>query len=161
MPKPESSEDLKVAVRFLRSLRGWNQKEFGEAAGVDKALISQYEQGKKVPSRRTLERLAAAVGIPYGLFQDILPFIRVLRSVLEKGVVPEEDAGWGTSLVTRSVNDTLQTAMAQALTGLSLLTQPEREPAAAGSARIQAEEQWRRLSRRPVREQQLLLEGAR
>jgi transcriptional regulator with XRE-family HTH domain len=127
---------------------------------VDKALISQYEKGKKVPSRRTLEKLVAAVGLPYALFEDVLPFIRVVRAAMEKGVPDEEDAREA-DLILQSVDDAVHRAVAEALTGLSLLTmQPEREPAAA-SARIRAEEQWRRLSRRPAREQQLLMEGAR
>jgi transcriptional regulator with XRE-family HTH domain len=159
MAKVGSAEDLKVAVSFLRSLRGWNQKELAEASGVDRALISQYEQGKKVPSQRTLEKLVAAVGIPFTLFEDILPFIRLVRSLLA-GDIPDEEAVLAAGPLALSINDVVHTAMAEALAGLSLLTQPERDPAAE-SARIQAEEQWRRLSRRPAREQQLLMEGAR
>lgn len=127
---------------------------------MDKALISQYEKGKKVPSRRTLEKLVTAVGLPYSLFEDVLPFIRVVRAALER-TVPEEEAAREADLILQSVDEAVHRAVAEALTGLSLLTmQPEREPAAA-SARIQAEEQWNRLRSRPVREQQLLVEGAR
>jgi transcriptional regulator with XRE-family HTH domain len=159
MPRMGFRQDLRVAVSFLRSLRGWNQRELAEAAGVDKALISLYEQGKKMPSKRTLERLVAAVGLPFSLFEDTLPFIRLVRSALEGGPQDEEGAAEA-STIARSVSDAVHAAVAQALAGLSRLSEPADEPGAA-SARVQAEEQWLRLSRHPVRDQRVLVEGAR
>jgi transcriptional regulator with XRE-family HTH domain len=159
MPRLRSSEDLSVAVSFLRSLRGWNQRELAEAAGVDKALISLYEQGKKAPSKRTLERLVAAVGLPFSLFEDTLPFIRLVRSSLE-GAPPDEAAAAGASTMARSVSDVVHATVAQALAGLSRLSAPEDEPSVE-SARIRAEEQWLRLRRHPVRDQRVLVEAAR
>src|SRR5437763_5759734 len=59
--------DAGVLVRHLRSLRGWKQGELARAAGTSQKLISSYELGEKIPRRRTLERLAAAVGVPFSL----------------------------------------------------------------------------------------------
>ncbi len=151
---------MKVVVPFLRALRGWNQKQLAEASGVDKALISQYENGKKVPSRRTLEKLLAAVGLPYSLFEHLLPFIRVVRGVMERGVPDDKKSALESDSILQSVNDAVTQVIAEALGGLSLLEHPEREEAIR-SARLQAVEQWRRLSQRPLREQRLLVEGAR
>lgn len=158
MLKLGSPDDLRVAVSFLRSLRGWNQKELAEASGVERGLISRYEQGKKVPSKKTLERLVAGVGLPFPLFEDTLPFIRLVRSALEG--TPDEDAATEVSAIARSVSDAVHAVVAEALAGLTLLSEPEREPAVE-SARVRAEEQWRRLSRHPARDQRLLVEEAR
>jgi len=158
MPRLGSPDDLRVAISFLRSLRGWNQKELAEASGVERGLISRYEQGQKVPSKSTLERLVAGGGLPFSLFEDTLPFIRLVRSALEG--TADDDAATGASAIARSVSDAVHAVVAEALAGLTLLSEPEDEPGVE-SARARAEEQWLRLSRYPARDQRLLVEGAR
>ena len=74
-------EDLKLLVRFLRSLRDWGQAEMAAAAGVDASSISHYETGKTVPPRRTVERIAAAAGVPMCLVDAcLLPAIAAARA---------------------------------------------------------------------------------
>jgi len=75
--------DLRLTVSFLRSLRRWSQEKLSEESGVDRGLISDYELGKKAPSRRTLERLAAAVGLPYSFVERLLPIFRAARLAVE------------------------------------------------------------------------------
>src|SRR3982074_3094985 len=58
-------EDLRVAVVFLRSLRGWSQTELAHVAGMDKSRVSLYEQGRKIPSPRSLGKLVAAGRPPF------------------------------------------------------------------------------------------------
>jgi transcriptional regulator with XRE-family HTH domain len=76
-------EDLKLLVRFLRSLRDWGQAEMAAAAGVDSSSISHYETGKTVPPRRTVERIAAAAGVPMCLVDAcLLPAIAAARAAV-------------------------------------------------------------------------------
>jgi transcriptional regulator with XRE-family HTH domain len=75
--------DLRLIVLFLRSLRRWTQEELSRASGVDRGLISDYELGKTAPTQRTLERLAAGVGLPYGYLETLLPLFRSARRAVE------------------------------------------------------------------------------
>jgi transcriptional regulator with XRE-family HTH domain len=75
--------DLRLIVMFLRSLRRWTQEELSKTSGVDRGLISDYELGTKAPTRRTLERLAAAAGLPYSFVETLLPIFRMARTAVE------------------------------------------------------------------------------
>lgn len=83
MKRSVNPEDLKVAISFLRTFRGWNQTELAKASGIDKSLISLYEMGRKVPSRKTVERLVKAAGVPHFLFEDVLRMVRMVRTAAE------------------------------------------------------------------------------
>lgn len=92
MARPGDAEDLKIVVRVLRSIRGWNQTALARASGIDKSLISRYEAGKQAPSRRNLERIAAAVGTPLSLVEPMIPVVRRIRDAVEGRLpaAPEE-----------------------------------------------------------------------
>lgn len=83
MARQGEPADLRLIVTFLRSLRRWTQEEFSRASGVDRSLISDYELGNKAPTRRTLERLAAGVGLPYVFVETLLPIFRAARLATE------------------------------------------------------------------------------
>lgn len=51
------------AVRSLRARGGISQAQLAERAGMAQSAISAYENGRKVPSLRTLQRLADAIGL--------------------------------------------------------------------------------------------------
>ena len=72
-------------VKLLRSLRGWKQGELAKAAGARQKLISSYEVGEKIPRQRTLERIAAVVGVPFFLVDRMLPLIRQALAAVEGG----------------------------------------------------------------------------
>src|SRR5258708_1242011 len=65
-------EDLKLLVRVLRAFREWDQAELAAAAGMDASSISHYETGRTVPPRKSLELLAAAVGVPMSFVEGAL-----------------------------------------------------------------------------------------
>jgi transcriptional regulator with XRE-family HTH domain len=103
MPKQDLGDpaDLRLAVAFLRSLRRWTQEELSKASGVDRGVISDYELGAKPPTRRTLQRLAAAVGLPYRYVEILLPVFRSARlSLGEPGATrgPETSDSLGAGL---------------------------------------------------------------
>ncbi len=81
--------DLRLVVKFLRSLADWTQEELSRKSGVDRGLISDYELGIKAPTRRTLERLAFAVRLPFSHVEALLPLFRAARLAREAGL----DAG--------------------------------------------------------------------
>ena len=83
MARQGNPADLRLIEMFFRSLRRWTQEELSRASGVDRGLISDYELGKTAPSRRTLERLAAGVGLPYGYVESLLPLFRSARRAVE------------------------------------------------------------------------------
>jgi transcriptional regulator with XRE-family HTH domain len=123
MARRGDPEDLAPAVTLLRALRGWSQKQLADASGVAKSQISRYERGDEAPSRRTQERLAAAVGLPTFLLDLLVAFVRRLRESLDgpsaaanapaesRGVTPETQ---------RMVLEALDRAASQARAELKL-----------------------------------------
>ena len=85
--------DLRLVVGFLRSLRKWTQEELSRASGVDRGMISDYELGIKIPTRKALQRLAAGVGLPYRFVEILLPVFGAARLPLHgTGGSPETEA---------------------------------------------------------------------
>ncbi|MGE5585793.1 MAG: helix-turn-helix domain-containing protein [Bacillota bacterium] len=51
-------------VKTLREQLGLSQQELAKAAGVAQSSIHYIEMGRKSPTTRTLQKLAAALGVP-------------------------------------------------------------------------------------------------
>lgn len=79
MKREGDPADLGMVILVLRSIPRWTQGELARAARVDRASISDYEQGRKTPSRKTLEKIVAAVGVPFSYVERLLPALRALR----------------------------------------------------------------------------------
>jgi tetratricopeptide (TPR) repeat protein len=77
-------KDLRIVVLVLRGLRNWDNLTLSAASGVSRNKIAEYLAGDRAPSRRTLERLAAAVGFPRELLDPLISLIRVLRLIWEQ-----------------------------------------------------------------------------
>jgi transcriptional regulator with XRE-family HTH domain len=56
------------AIRVARALADVPQRELARRVGIDASLVSMLESGKRKPSLGTLEKIAAALGIPFHLF---------------------------------------------------------------------------------------------
>lgn len=82
MARDGNPEDLAPTVALLRALRGWSRKQLADASGVARSQISRYELGRETPSQRTLERLAAAVGLPPVHLAPMTAFVRRLREAM-------------------------------------------------------------------------------
>ncbi|MBR4934486.1 MAG: helix-turn-helix transcriptional regulator [Anaerotignum sp.] len=50
-------------LRNLRELSNMSQKELSDKIGVSTVMISQYENGKKMPARPTLNKIADVFGV--------------------------------------------------------------------------------------------------
>ena len=110
-----SPDDVKIAIGILRLLRGWTQEEMAREAGVHKSLLSLYEQGKTVPTPKTLSRLLAAVKLPISAFESILHLVRLIR--YWAGGTDEATADLATS-VAGIVGTAVQVAVAREVAAL-------------------------------------------
>lgn len=149
MERSNRPEDLKVAVLFLRALRGWEQKDLADAAGLAPSTISRYESGELVPSPEALGEIAQAVGLSGPMLARVLSVIRAARASLESVRAPGDERLWihaRASLMASEVADSMYTV------GVGLLTSlmdrrdspaPLRTPRAED--RQEAEEAWERL----------------
>jgi len=140
-----------VAVAFLRSLRGWNQKQLAEASGVDRSQIWRYEKGYEVPRRPTLERLCATVGVPFALIERMLPGIRQALATVENGVGSRARSAPG---------PTQLPALNLDLTRFGILLD-QQSPPRTEQARQQAQELWEYLKTRPSPDRSVLIKGGR
>jgi transcriptional regulator with XRE-family HTH domain len=135
----DGAEDVRVLVTLLRRLRGWSQAEMAARSGVNKSSLSAFEKGKAVPSRATLEKLAAAAGVPMWMVDGaLLPVLAFARHAMAGGAGPAPD--WIPALDDASRGEALSAAeriaLAQFLggaaeTGEEVAAASEREDSAA------------------------------
>jgi transcriptional regulator with XRE-family HTH domain len=152
MRKSSSTDELRVAVLVLRSLRGWSQQEFADEARVNRVQISLFESGKRVPASRTLDRLVAAAGVPPTTFQALLA---VLRQALT-GEDIQMPAGEGTSSpLIQAVAAAQESALARLL---AVTSRTGRHTADA--LRRAAVESWGRLRIFSGPDRRVLVDGA-
>ncbi|MBW8876615.1 MAG: helix-turn-helix transcriptional regulator [Acidobacteria bacterium] len=82
MNDPRPTEDVRIAIVLLRSLRGWDQKDLAEVMGTSASSISRYESGETVPPERVWEQIVAAVGLPPPLTDRLFAWIRASRAAI-------------------------------------------------------------------------------
>ncbi|UBM57722.1 Fic family protein [Marinilongibacter aquaticus] len=61
-------KNLGLYIRSWREMQGMSMQSFAAHVGIDQALVSKYESGKRLPSGRHLQALSDAMGVP---LQDI------------------------------------------------------------------------------------------
>src|SRR6478609_10383060 len=136
-----SPEDVRLALGVLRLLRGWTQAEMAAAAGVHKSLLSLYEQGKTVPTAKTLGRLIAAVDLPPASFEGVVSLVRLIRYWSGRSDEASADAA---AALARIVGTTVEVTVARDLAGWT----DSSSPAAASSAEAaEIEDLWESLER--------------
>lgn len=57
-------------IKKVREARGMTQGEFAEALGVDRSLVSRWENGKKIPQLDTLIRISDVLNCSFLVFVD-------------------------------------------------------------------------------------------
>ncbi|HMV09305.1 MAG TPA: helix-turn-helix transcriptional regulator [Cyclobacteriaceae bacterium] len=60
-------------LKRLRKERGLSQKELADSAELGDVQISTYENGRVVPTKKSLRALARALNLPEGYFNDFMP----------------------------------------------------------------------------------------
>ena len=58
----ESPTTIGARIRAWREGRGLTLRAFADAVGIDRKLVSKYETGARLPSRKTVERLRRVIG---------------------------------------------------------------------------------------------------
>ncbi len=66
-----TSVDVGQRVRALREERGWSLRELAQASVLSPNALSQIERGNVSPTVSTLNRIAAALGVPITTFFEI------------------------------------------------------------------------------------------
>ena len=161
MKEPPRGEVLKLLVHLLRGLRGWSQEELASAAGIDESSVSHYERGKTVPSWKTLERLASAVGLSRPFVEACL--LPALEAAVQMAAPsPERD---DSSLedpgpdLERILAGSIRSAVAAFLARLEeRKSSRERSGPPAAEDRRQAIELWSRLENCKPEERRFLVE---
>jgi transcriptional regulator with XRE-family HTH domain/tetratricopeptide (TPR) repeat protein len=72
-------DEIGLVLTILRSIRGWNQAEWAQAARMGASSLSEYETGGRVPNLQTLERLFSALGLPLSAAARTRTFIAEVR----------------------------------------------------------------------------------
>jgi transcriptional regulator with XRE-family HTH domain len=161
----DDPENLKLLVRVLRELRDWDQAELAAAAGVDASSISHYETGRTVPPRRTLERLAEAVGLPMSFVETcLLPTLSAARAVsASSSRVSCEEMEQSMVELDRALSSAGRATLSAFLAKIDSLDRPSWERAGPPSPedRIEAADLWRRLEPRSAEERRFLVENCR
>jgi tetratricopeptide (TPR) repeat protein len=150
-PKPEGSD----ALAILRRVAGRKAKELAGEAGRTAGSISDYERGKKEPSRKVLGRFAAEMELP-GYFVDrVVGLIREARAAIAARRDPTDRLA-----LARQTVEGLSTEGAAAAFGFVRETLGDLLTRAAGEEdRRRAREAWMFLALRPVwRQRELLAE---
>lgn len=112
--------DVRLVVIFLRSLAGWNQAELAEATGIDRGLISDYEQGVRAPSEKNLEKIARKTGLSLALARQLLDLFRALRSIRGRGLHRGDSPALATRMA-EGISTTLVMSLLPALEELGTL----------------------------------------
>lgn len=75
--------DQSQRVRVVRAIRGLDQKELAERAGVTPQTVGNIERGRFGGRANTLDALATALGVPLQVLQDDQQFLGWLASQLQ------------------------------------------------------------------------------
>ena len=78
---PEPNQYLPLALRALRTARGWSLDKAAAETGVSKAMLGQIERGESSPTIATLWKIAS------GFNASLSSFLEPLPPVTREGVV--------------------------------------------------------------------------
>lgn len=131
-------DELALVIVVLRALSGMTQAELAELAGTTASVISEYETGRRRPSRKAVERFAEVLDIPSHKIDGLLPVLRTLRQSTRQSSpgLSEE------SLALKTARD-LETLVVEAL-GLALMDRLQ-APSSESEERVKARSVWERL----------------
>ncbi|MEP7011556.1 MAG: helix-turn-helix transcriptional regulator [Acidobacteriota bacterium] len=156
-----------LVMQLFRFMAGRHQHDLSERTGIDIKRISRYEQGKVLPLRPTLERLAAGVGVSATRLDQLLALIRTVCAEGEAATAQKEHAtadpdesDWPDDLaeLAAEIAEDLQPEIYQALKELNAELNAPPPPLAPEAARAQARELWGRFEPLPDRVRRLVIE---
>ncbi len=125
MPGQKEPTDVGIAIVVLRMLRGWERGGLADAAGLSGEPIYRYEIGNTIPTRKTFERIVAAVGIPIRMADRLVAWIRSARAAWAGS--PEDAEG---------ALDALCGEVSEGISRVFRSRQPWSSPANRGSSQV-------------------------
>ena len=63
MQQDTQARQLGLAIRAVRSAKGWSQEQFADSISMHRAYYSAIERGEKNITIATLSKLAAGLGV--------------------------------------------------------------------------------------------------
>lgn len=148
MPNKDDARDLGLAIILLCELAGMTRRQLSRVSGIDKGSIADYVEGKTMPTRRSLDRLAAAFGLKPALFDQLIPLCRTFRLTYEHAGAAEPPATESTG---PELSERIGSAAAQAMAPYLLqLSQVDRSTAQRARDRSWAETTWRKMETLPA-----------
>jgi len=123
MAERKTPAELRVAIVFLRAVRGWDQAELAAAAGISKSSVYRYESGEASPSPKTFQRIVEAVGVPPPTMERLFAVIRSARAAVLRPVSgwpepPIQDADSIAAEVSDEIFDIVRSTAALLLKGI-------------------------------------------
>jgi transcriptional regulator with XRE-family HTH domain len=147
----EIQPDHGIVLSFLRSGQGWDQVDLGEAAGISRKILNDYEHGRRTLTRERLEYLVAFLGLPPTVIDANLDRLAANRALSRPPLGSEPFATAPAVEAIAARLGALATGFARA--SLSMLTR-EGETLVA---RQRAEMLWERLKKRTPAERRSLV----
>ena len=80
---------LGLAIFLARTLRGWSQTDLADASGLTSSMVSEYERGRRNPSKKSLESLLEAMDIPLESLHRVIPTLERFRDAVRTGVAAQ------------------------------------------------------------------------
>jgi hypothetical protein len=156
------AEDLELLVGLLLLvMENGSRKRLAALSGVDRKALHNYERRDQKARRKTRERLAAAVGVPLGDAEAVIPALRRLRT-LATGKTPRgASAPDSIALATAEAVRAQLAAESPGLFEPASRPSPRPGPPDPALDRRRAEDLWARLERRSPSERLALVEEAR
>lgn len=68
---------ITICIKTLRKHKGLTQAELAERSGIQQSMLSLIESGKRTPSVRSAQRIAAALGVEWTKFFETSPTSQV------------------------------------------------------------------------------------
>ena len=90
MSERACSEDLRVAIILLRSVKGWSRSRLAGELGMSVSTVSRYETGEIVPPEKVWDQIVHVLRVPPVWARRALTLIAAIRIAMEV-FSPEED----------------------------------------------------------------------
>ncbi|HXU33267.1 MAG TPA: helix-turn-helix transcriptional regulator [Thermoanaerobaculia bacterium] len=155
-----------LVVQMFRFMAGRHQHDLSERTGIDTKRISRYEQGKILPLRPTLVRLAAGVGVSPARLDQLLALTRTICAESEAATARKEvtedpdEVDWQRERaeLAAEIAEDLQLEIYQALVELEAELNAPPPPPTPEEARSEARALWGKFEPLPDRVRRLVIE---
>jgi transcriptional regulator with XRE-family HTH domain len=148
---------LALAIVVLRASRGWTQAELAAAAGTSASVVSEYESGKRRPTRKVVERFAAATDIFPEDVDYLLPALQTILTSRSKDIATLSPEETGAQLA-QKVEILIRSALEELIRRPK---EPRKEDPPNPEDRVKARLSWAQLQRLSWKNRRILVDEGR